>query len=328
MDISSFKGTLFGAAIGDALGAPMEGHTPDKIRELYGFPMNYVKAEPDRRTAGLNPGDFTDDTEMIIALSESIVDCNGFNVEDFAKKYIEWYNSPGFSRSRGKTCELAGLSLSHGRHWTESGRDGEAGNGTAMRAPPLGLLYDFSTLDQLTTAAFESSIISHRDVRAVAGAACVGAAIIYAREHNELDQDEFLDFLVRYTTDVERYASERLGQEIEDSLSRYLQKIPKLIPRGRNIVNSGYVVLTIPAALTFFLRSPDNYLQSVCEAANNGGDADTVACITGAISGAYNGIGGIPERLINKLEGRSHINYLSNKIYNIVKDGLVRSTGQ
>ncbi|MEA3429774.1 MAG: ADP-ribosylglycohydrolase family protein [Nanoarchaeota archaeon] len=325
MDIlKSYTGTLLGSAIGDAMGAPTEGLSPKEIFDRYGNVTSYIQATPDRRTSGLTPGQYTDDTEMTIAMAESILACKGLDAEDLAKHFIKWYNSPGFSRSRGQTCERAGLALSRGRSWYSSGIVGKAGCGTAMRAHPLGLIHDEYSLDQLTLDVYDASIITHKDTRAVAGTAAVALSIIYLRAHK--DTSDLIEFLTYFLPVVENYADKNLNTNPQDPLSKRISRIPIYLAKSNPLIAvkdmgfTGYVNHVVPTAIFHFLKHPDNFLDAVASAVNAGGDADSVACITGALSGAYLGEDSIPQHLLTALEEKDKIKNLGINLLDMVNN--------
>ena len=66
-----------------------------------------------------------------------------------------------------------------------------------------------------------------------------------------------------------------------------------------------------------FLLSPDDFKNSVIEAVMAGGDTDTCGAITGAISGAYNGIEKIPSSWIKTLINSTYIQELAIKLYDV-----------
>ena len=65
---------------------------------------------------------------------------------------------------------------------------------------------------------------------------------------------------------------------------------------------SGHVWNTMTNA-RFWFNCTGNFRDAVLEAVNDGGDADTIAALTGGLAGAYYGIDGIPEGWISKLKG-------------------------
>jgi ADP-ribosyl-[dinitrogen reductase] hydrolase len=134
--------TLVGCAIGDALGNPFEMFPADKPA--------LVEWDGQFKAGGTfwkgNAGQYTDDTLMSIALTKSLIQCNGFDPTDVAQEYLAWYNT-GNTRGIGTTTAGAMVNLKQGMDYKNSGLthsyDGlpAAGNGTAMRASPIGLVY-------------------------------------------------------------------------------------------------------------------------------------------------------------------------------------------
>ncbi len=57
-------------------------------------------------------------------------------------------------------------------------------------------------------------------------------------------------------------------------------------------------------SLYSFLRSPEDYWETVCTAIAVGGDVDTTAAMAGAMSGAHLGLGAVPSRLAHRLTDR------------------------
>jgi len=74
---------------------------------------------------------------------------------------------------------------------------------------------------------------------------------------------------------------------------------------------------TVPQAITAFLESTD-YEDAVRKAISLGGDADTLACITGSIAEAYYGF--IPENIIKETKSRLPVEFLKviDKFYLIL----------
>jgi ADP-ribosyl-[dinitrogen reductase] hydrolase len=66
--------------------------------------------------------------------------------------------------------------------------------------------------------------------------------------------------------------------------------------------NSGWVRHTLESAL-WALLTTHSFEEAVVQAANLGSDADTSACVAGALAGAYYGLSGIPQRWREKMRG-------------------------
>ncbi len=64
-----FVGCLLGLAVGDALGAPFEGLTGTLIYDMRGLPEQFLNIP------SAEPLYYTDDTEMMIGVAETLVEC-------------------------------------------------------------------------------------------------------------------------------------------------------------------------------------------------------------------------------------------------------------
>jgi ADP-ribosylglycohydrolase len=153
--------TLVGCAIGDALGNPFE-MKPMASPLLKEWDRLFKKGGTCWKG---EPGQYTDDTLMSIALAASIIEKGGFDPYHVAANYLAWFKS-GNTRGIGSTTAGAMLHLKLGASWKESGvthnPDGRpsGGNGTAMRASPIGLWYRKNP-EKLLESAMQDAIITH-----------------------------------------------------------------------------------------------------------------------------------------------------------------------
>ena len=129
------RGSLFGLAIGDALGAAVEFEPPGTFPEVTG----YRGGGPH----GLAPGEFTDDTSMALALANSIASV-GWDLDDQARRYVAWYEKGWYSVNGrcvdiGMTCRSALNRFSRTGDAKTSGDSSEhaSGNGSIMRLAPV-----------------------------------------------------------------------------------------------------------------------------------------------------------------------------------------------
>src|SRR5579885_509732 len=172
--------TLVGCAIGDALGNPfeMKPAASPLLKEWDGqFKAGgtFWKGEA---------GQYTDDTLMSIALATSLIECSGFNPEDVGQKYLAWMES-GNTRGIGGTTAKALTRLKFGATITESGvthnENGTpaSGNGTAMRASPIGLYYR-KDLNKLLEVAMADAAITHNSHEPKMGSVAVALGVALA----------------------------------------------------------------------------------------------------------------------------------------------------
>jgi ADP-ribosyl-[dinitrogen reductase] hydrolase len=297
-----FVGCLLGMAIGDALGMPVEGWPGEAIRASYGVLADF-QPSPQR---GLCKGQFTDDTQMMLMHAESIVATGRVDGDDLARRFVAWLRS-GDVRGIGGSTLHSIQRLERGIHWRESGQTGDfaAGNGVAMRIAPIGLL-DCHDMERLRQDVCIAGAITHRNNEALAG----GLAIAYAVARLATDATEpaaLIEETIAFVGDCE--------------VTRNLQRARKLLDADvlaadalATLGTTGYVVHTVASAFYCFVRTPDNFKQSVIEAVMAGHDTDTTAAVGGALSGAYNGLQGIPRCWLEQSEDRKHIGELARQI--------------
>src|SRR5690606_39714 len=84
-----YRGVLLGKAVGDALGATVEFLSRDQIRATYGRHTEITGGG----WLGLEPGEVTDDTQMALCIARSIVERGGFDDQDIARRFVDWYHS-------------------------------------------------------------------------------------------------------------------------------------------------------------------------------------------------------------------------------------------
>ena len=77
---------------------------------------------------------------------------------------------------------------------------------------------------------------------------------------------------------------------------------------------------TVCIALFVFLSSASDFAVSVLAGANavlkgKKGDTDSIACLVGAMSGAYNGIGSIPQKWANKIENGMRLTSIAQRLF-------------
>ena len=161
------------------------------------------------------------------------------------------------------------------RDWARSGsRDpyNSWGNGSAMRVPAIG--YAFSSLDDVLINAARSAEVTHNHPEGIKGAQATAAAIFMARQGaTKPDIKDTIERLFEYD----------LSQRLDDVRPTY--------------TFNESCQDTVPQALIAFLESSD-YEDAVRKAISLGGDADTLACISGAVAEAH--YGGVPPHIAER----------------------------
>jgi poly(ADP-ribose) glycohydrolase ARH3 len=301
-----FRGALLGVAIGDALGAPFEGKMPVDESIL-------TKLEKEPGTLR-----YTDDTHMAIGMAESLLVKRGFDgphmAETFARNYeVEPWR--GYGAGPPQVFEL----LRRGVPWDQAGRvlfggAGSYGNGAAMRVAPVALAYYYDAT-QLIEVARRSAIITHTHELGIQGAllqAFTVALLVEQLPDSRLSGSAVSELLISYLSDA--------------SASLYVHKIKEvkeLLPDASPVevasrVGNGIEAFqAVPAALYAFLSHAASFSQAVRYAISLGGDTDTIASMTGALSGAYLGESAIPGSWRENVEGAVRLREIADSLLDL-----------
>jgi ADP-ribosyl-[dinitrogen reductase] hydrolase len=189
------------------------------------------------------------------------------------------------------------------------------GSSAAMRAAPLALFY-YDDRQALLEKTVECSRVTHTHPAAIAGALVSVFSIAYCLTHEELDRQKYLDELAAVASEYDSELGQRL-LNLEEILSLPEEEAVKTLLSDSNVIGSPITDI-IPTAIYAFLKYPDDFEQAVLLCVNAGWDTDTMAAIVGNTSGAWNGLQGIPQHWVDKLErgykGRDYIIALAQSL--------------
>jgi ADP-ribosylglycohydrolase len=306
-----FSGCLIGQCLGDALGFVVEGFSPKACERYVEDVLKTGKAGEFGRFP-FPFGQYSDDSQLARELLQSYVTCKNFHPHDYAER-IKLIFAERRIVGWGHATRQAALRLIHGVSWDESGTPApSAGNGSAMRAAPVGLIF-FDSPKILIQAAHDQGRITHKDTRCSAGTVAISGAVALALQGKPINPDSFLSYLADWASVIEpTFASELL---------KLIKWIPMLPNEAVTFISkagidadyfdedgwrgiSPFVISSVLWSLYSFLRTPDDYWETICTAIAVGGDVDTTAAMAGAISGAYLGLGAIPSDLSKCLTDR------------------------
>ncbi len=299
MDPRAFRdrciGTIVGFAIGDALGMPAQFLSREQVRRYYGAPLNaFTRAHAGHASQFLPPGSYTDDTQMMLATADCLVECRRMDPARQADALLAWYQSSIPARTPMRANELACKHLAAGKPWTKSGVF-SGGCGAATRMPPLGLVY-FRNTDTLVRSALDDCIITHTDPRAKA--ASVAVAYLVARLVQSNDRTSPGDQVLEVADRVHSIDTDMTA------MLRWVTQIVHLAPEEAlfEIGTSSDSLEVVPAAAYCFLKHPRQFSGAVLTAVNAGDASDSIAALTGSFVGALTGIEAIPMEWRNEIE--------------------------
>jgi ADP-ribosylglycohydrolase len=296
--LSRFRGCLLGAAVGDALGAPLEGLSRQRIRSTFGEVDRFIK-NPRKK---IEPGQWTDDTALTLATTDSLLDNRCFDPAALFEEMKAAYLAEPW-RGFGPNARAAFEGSRPRKHRLD-------GAGAAMRIAPLALLFA-EDLDILRQNVIAACRLTHPSRAAEDGALAV-SFLISLSVRGALSPDSAVAETIAFLG--ERSDMGHKLQEVQELLAS-----PAVTTEAglEHLGTRGYVLESVGSAVYAFLRTPDDLRRSLISAVNAGGDTDTVGSITGAISGAYNGVESLPNKWLNKLEARSVIDDLGKKQFEL-----------
>ena len=275
-----------GAAVGDALGMPLEFGPPR--------PADHMVRE--MKEGRLPPGTFTDGTEMALALAEGLLahrpqapaDSLAGLAETIAQRFAAWYQASPSDVGNQTRAVLSHIAA--GQAWEQAvdavqrQSPGSAGNGSVMRCWPVALAR-WDDLDRLLADSRLQSRLTHPHPECVAGSAFVNAAIYY---------------LLQGAPPAEAVASALEVVEVPEPLRATIESAPER--RREELENSGWVRHTLESA-AWGLLTTDSFEEAVVQVVNLGRDADTAGAVAGALAGAAYGLAAIPARWRAALRG-------------------------
>jgi ADP-ribosyl-[dinitrogen reductase] hydrolase len=291
--LSKFKGCMFGIAIGDALGAPVEGKSADEIKTKYGIIRDFL----DER---FGSGNWTDDTQMALDIAESYIDKKECNIRDISRRFVEWFEGGG--RGIGFTTSKVLRHISQGLLpkaasrlvWEESHQE-LAGNGALMRCAPTALVR-FDDQKRRSFETSEISLITHFDPRST--------------ESCMFFNDLLADLVVDKIKDIDQYLVDTGDQRVIDTVMNALKMDEKKLSCG------GYVLDTLGVSVWAY-RNINNFEEALVRVVNLGGDTDTNAAVAGALFGAKYGFEAIPQRWLGNLNAYERIENTAVKLLEI-----------
>lgn len=317
---------LLGKAIGDALGMQFETRNWNDPALMAWDGKSYGPSEFHK----LGPGQWTDDTGMALALTESLLPSisyhaiAGFEPEITAAHYLKWYQGPTF-RGAGQTTRKALENLKNGAPWYESGELGALGNGTAMRIAPLGVFYREEPSKLMKYAKLDA-IITHDSHEAQQGSIAMAMAIslllngVKKEEVLEgirriLNPSRVLDNLNLMSWDPPRPVNKTIHDTLKNKdYNRELDRNGGNRIISQLILGNKYTVIEAVARSFYVFICTRSFEEAMELAIRGGGDTDTVAAMVGALCGAHYGLEGIPESYITPLEDHDRILKLDEKL--------------
>jgi ADP-ribosylglycohydrolase len=297
---NQFLGALLGMAIGDALGAPVSGLDRATIAARFGT-IDRFQGRDQPGAEEIHPGEFTDETELALCIVESMT-ANRGNLDLDTAGVRMLHLAAGPSRRWMHETTLAALDTAADtlEFSVPLDEDGPATGDVAARGVPIGLVHAVGRFDPTRLRADAEAVVrlTHGGPAAFNAATAVAYVVRLAasgvpREVWARDTAEFLG-----------------GGELAGRLAKLDQLITDAntaLPDILDWTGTGLEAIeSVPAAFAASMTETV-FENAVFAAVNAGGATDTIGALTGAIAGAAGGASGIPQDLIDGLEGRIYV---------------------
>ncbi len=321
--LSHAHGALAGLALGDALGMPTQEMSPAQIRAVYGRITGLVDGDASQPYApGMPAGSVTDDTEQALLVASLLIRGRGsssgrvaLNAVEFAHALLAWEDS---MIERG-SLDLLGPSTKAALERVRAGEDpltvgGEGTtNGAAMRVTPIGIAVSTEDPEAFAEAVWSSCRVTHATRQGFQSAALVAAAVSMGIDTARSTSPNLRGLLWKALTYVDSLpehgawtpdsdvvaATRRAMQLAVNPASSSLDCLAEQV--GTSVASAH----AIPMAFALLARDPSP--QALMDAANIGGDTDTIGAIAGAILGAALGVEVLPTDSLSMIEEVSHL---------------------
>lgn len=336
---------LLGHAVGDAIGVPVETVTREPLsvsrERMKTHPV--VNMEPSTHWQ-LPPGCWSDDTSMVLAEMQSMIDCGRFDPLDIMRNFVSWLDNDEFtptfeSFGTGRTCTTAihqfeeweklraekanadendngktandpaeddPITWDTARAWALSGEK-HNGNGSLMRILPVAIVchrFDLNAQKQYELVRGMSGL-THRHPLSIM------ACVIHVNLLRHLLEGEDLIFAY-FQCKSDDYSM--FGPEIRDQYNNILGRISNIRDFNRdNIRSTGFVKDTLEAVL-WCLLTTYNYREAVLRALDLGGDTDTIAALVGEAAALHYGLDTIPLEWLRDLQELPYLRLLCHQL--------------
>ncbi len=305
--ITEVKSALFGIAVGDALGVPVEFNSRQTIAK------NPVTDMVGYGTYKLPAGTWSDDSSLAFCLAEALT--QDFDLNIIGQNFVKWYEK-NYWTPRGNVFDIgiatrqaiSRLALGEQPELAGGFNETDNGNGSLMRILPLLFYIQDKPINERYEITKQVSSITHGHIRSVV------ACFYYLEFARQLfsGKDKFETYTNLQTEFTNHLTSLSLNPTEIMLFDRLLKNdIHKLTED--DIQSSGYVLHTLEASI-WCLLTTDNYKEAVLKAVNLGSDTDTTAAVTGGLAGLLYGLDNIPANWTKQIARKDDIENLAERL--------------
>ena len=305
--LDRLKGSIYGQAIGDALGLGTEGMTDEDMAWKYPNGIrHYSEIFQDRHRKRWKIGDWTDDTDMMLCIANAVIKDRGVNLTTIAQNFKEWADGEpmGIGENTYKVLMIGDyvekpLEVSK-KVWEMSNRQAAA-NGGLMRTSVVGLFPK-----AVEECAANICRLTHYDPR------CVGSCVIASKLIHSLVYDN-KGLTYHQMIDIAQRYDERIREFIDLSMNTDIRALEL-----QDDDSVGYTLRTLAAGLWAYWNAK-SFEEGLLAVVHAGGDADTNAAVACAVLGAKYGFNSIPKEYVDGLIYKKQLEEVVNGMIELMK---------
>jgi len=327
--IDKILGVIYGNALGDAYGLATEFEDKAEVTQAYGAaPVPFPGYKRTGHNMRWKRGDWTDDTDQMILILESILQTGGkIDPHLFAKKLLRWvyrgfpelgdFGGMGLGATVAKVVHhkefLTNPHKASEEVWEFLNRNAAA-NGAVMRTSIMGV-WQFQDLEKVRSNTIDMCRVTHHDPRCIASTVAVTRAIALMLQGKPCNtREELLQIRKDALTEATQFLPQEQQEDflyhmVADSNIETLYKLkldePKAIGYTLKCAGSGF----------WGLFSDRNYKDTMNLLIKEGGDADTNGAVCGAMIGARIGYKNLPQ---DWLSAMPHKGWLDEKVVHLL----------
>jgi ADP-ribosylglycohydrolase len=294
-----FRAAVLGLAVGVALGFPLRGVPPAALARLDGLAEDFAP----RPRGKFAKGQFSDDTQLMLAAAESVIRENKVDGRS-AAAHLAWLWQEGIILQPPKPLAESLQKLAQGTPWMSAGAPlGVKCPSVLSRAVVVGLFESKSRV-RIRHDAGVLTVLTHKDPTCAGAAAAFAQAVALGLTHEQLTPAEFCEELALSAAAHDKELAEELRhlpRLLTWDTARALAQLRKVsVPPSQLRGVDGLPPHVVPVLLTALyatLKTPHDFRQAVEMTLRCGGEADVAAACTGALLGAHLGTAALPARL-------------------------------
>ena len=337
-DIDKFRGCLFGGAVGDALGYPVEFLKYKQIQEIYG--KNGITSFKLKN----NIAEISDDTQMTLFTANGLLvrttrgtlrgiaatpedycwDCykswlkiQSENFNDRKRNFPWLINFPELYNCRAPGNTIINALNNNIQGTIDKPINNSKGCGGVMRVAPIGLYFDTEDIKNLIILGAKNAALTHgHDLGYIPAGALVYIInkIIYSKENITLE-----DIVNNCIDQIQEIFSDKEHIQEFISLMELAIKLSKLnVDDYKAISNIGLGWVAEEALATAIycsLKYNNNFEKAIIASVNHDGDSDSTGSITGNIIGTLLGYNKIPKKFKINIELKDIILEIAEDLY-------------